>query len=94
MIALQTSGSDTTLVIGSSSSTLQPQTTVVLAVGSAIITPIADSESLVGSQTLSPGGSAITLSGAEYSLASDGGEVVAGSSTRVLTSQAGIGGYN
>lgn len=94
VIALQTSGLETILVIGSSSSVLQQQqTTEVLTVGPAKITPIANSEYLVGSQTLSPGASAVTVSGVEYSLASDGGVIVAGSSTWVLTSEAGIGGY-
>lgn len=87
VVELQTEGSRTILVIGSSSSVLQPQPTAVVTIGSARITPNADSEYVVGSQTLAPGASAITISGVEYSLAPDGGQIVAGSSTLILTSR-------
>jgi hypothetical protein len=87
VVELQKEGSRTILVVGSSSSVLQPQPTTVVTIGSARITPNADSGYVVGSQTLAPGASAITISGVEYSLAPGGGQIVAGSSTLILTSR-------
>lgn len=93
VIALETHGSETILVIGTSSSVLQQaQPTAVLIVGAAKFTPTANSEYIIGSQILLPGASAITVSGVKYSLAPDGGQLVAGSSTQILTSESGLGG--
>ena len=43
--------------------------------------------------TLPPAGSALTVSGTKYSLATDSAEVVIGSSTEILTTESGLGSY-
>ncbi|KAK3679516.1 hypothetical protein LTR78_001077 [Recurvomyces mirabilis] len=87
VIVLQTSGSQTLLVVGSATSTLPAaasQQTSLITVGPAVLTPLAASQYAVGSQTLTPGGSAITVSGTRYSLASGATELIYGSSTTKL----------
>ena len=65
-------------------------------IGGILITPNAASDYIVGSQTLIPGGSAITISGTPYSLASGDSYLVVGSITETFTTQTGapgLGGY-
>ncbi|KAK3671015.1 hypothetical protein LTR78_009133 [Recurvomyces mirabilis] len=87
LIGLATS--TTKLVVGSSTIPLfpRPERTTIpdITLGSTVLTPDSDSVYTLGSQILSPGGPAITVSGTEYTLATDGGELLVGSSTEVLT---------
>jgi hypothetical protein len=62
-------------------------------VGSAIFTPNSNTEYIVFSQTLRPGGPLITVSGTRLSLAPGATLLVEGSTTEVLTTKTGIGGY-
>ena len=79
-----------TLVVGTSTSLLHPQilalTTAppILTLGNSPITANSASNYILAGQTLSAGGSAITVSGTRLSLASDGLDLVIGTSTSLL----------
>lgn len=65
-------------------------------IGGTIVTPNGAGAYIVASQTLVPGGSAITVSGTRYSLASGDSYLVVGSVTETFASQttaSGLGGY-
>ncbi|KAL6721357.1 hypothetical protein ACLMJK_000460 [Lecanora helva] len=92
-IMLQTTNSQTVLIVGSSTSTLAASPTAgvtdknapePLTIGNQAVTLESMSDLIVGSQTLTPG-AAITVSGTPISLAPSG-KVVVGSSTEVLGS--------
>lgn len=87
-VSLQTSGSQTFLIAGSTTSTLAAVATALqpITIGSQVVTANAEDQYVVGSQTLTPGG-AITVSGTPVSLAPSGAQVVVGTSTE------GVGNY-
>ncbi|KAK5712071.1 hypothetical protein LTR15_012140 [Elasticomyces elasticus] len=100
IVAFHTSASATVLVAGSSTSTLgigsstlsASKGPAVITIGSDVISPDPNSAYVIGSQTLSPG-SAVTVSGMPYSLAPGGTELVIGTRTEILTTEAGIASY-
>jgi hypothetical protein len=99
VVALQTSNSQTYLVVGTSTSRLSEQTASegtipmpAFTIGSSVITPDSASEYVVASQTLRPG-AAITVSGSVISLASHATEIVIGTSTQTAAYNQGFGGY-
>lgn len=106
IIALQTSGLQTLLIVGSSTSTFPQQqaatattdasTTLLPAftLGSSLVRPNSASEYIIGSQTLRPGGPAITISGSTVSLASDATKLVIGTESLAIISQTGSDGGN
>ncbi|KAK4983224.1 hypothetical protein LTR50_007344 [Elasticomyces elasticus] len=98
VVGLQITGSQTLLVVGSSTSTLQviPQTGLSfhapptpITIGSAVLSPAANSGYIFGSQVLSPGGSITLGSGASttvVALQTSGSEtlLIVGSSTSTV----------
>lgn len=90
IVALQTSNSQTQLIIGTSTTIIGPPATPPLTsilvpgpitIGTQTLTPDSVSRYLIASQTLVPGGPAITVSGTPVSLAPSATAVVVGTST-------------
>ena len=100
VIALQTSGAQTLVVLGSSTSTLPHGTMsagprisgafTAFTLGSSVITPDANTDYMIASQTLQPGGPAITVADTILSLASGATELLVGAN---IGSEASLGGY-
>ena len=97
VVALRTSESQTLLVIGTSTSTINSSSTALpppLTIGTAVVSANNATEYILGSQTLAPGGPPVTFLGTQISLASGATQVVLGTATtEALTSEASLGGY-
>lgn len=82
-------------VVGGTTYQVSPYRATLI-IGGVVVTPNAVGDYIVGSQALMPGGSAITVSGTRYSLASGDSYLVVGSITETLAIQMnelGLGGY-